>query len=207
MAKILFFTVLFIAILTGSSVANPLTIAMEKSKVDQLISIGPNNDIQIYGFSIREFIFYFIRSGVKGYIAGYEGRYTIPDECLDTDFQIHVGSKAWDAAGYLLTFWKHTSDEIINKVLLLVITIADEIMNDWGDGKVLIDLFQLYTRTGSIGKFVLALFLHALYTFPFLLVWGVVAVVFNTIFCYYIGGFAIGQFLSALVLANPYPWN
>ena len=207
MAKILFFTIVFIAILTGGSLANPLTLAMEKSKADQLISFGAKGDLQIYGFSIREFVFYFIRSGVKGYIAGYEGRYTIPPECLDTEFQEHVSTKAWDAAGYLLTFWKHSSDEIINKVLLLVIAVADEIMNDCGDGKILIDLFQLYSRTKSIGRFVLALFLNSLYTFPFLLVWGVIAVVFNSIFCYYVGGFAIGQFLSALVLANPYPWN
>uniref|UniRef100_A0A7S3N4H5 Uncharacterized protein n=1 Tax=Euplotes harpa TaxID=151035 RepID=A0A7S3N4H5_9SPIT len=207
MAKILFFTILVIAIATASTQDAQRSDYLVKVNSSSLISVGPNNDLQIYGFSIREFFFYFVRSGVKGYIAGYEGRYTIPEECLDNDFQIHVGEKTWDVLSYTVTFWKHSTDEILNKLILLVVTVADEIMNDCGDGKILIDLFQLFTRTGTIGKFVLALFLHSLYTAPFLLVWGAIAVVFNTIFCYYVGGYAVGQFLNALVLGNAYPWD
>lgn len=47
------------------------------------VTIGEKNDVELFGYSIRGFVFYFIRSGVKGYIAGYEGRYDIPSECLD----------------------------------------------------------------------------------------------------------------------------
>lgn len=82
--KILFITVVLLAL----SSAMPLieTSESKEFKVESLpfVTIGQDQDIQLFGWSFRSFVFYFIRSGVKGYIAGYEGRYDIPKECLDT---------------------------------------------------------------------------------------------------------------------------
>jgi hypothetical protein len=83
----------------------------------------------------------------------------------------------------------------------------DELMNDCGDGKVLIDLYKIFEQKKTVGKVLLRLFVNALYTFPILLVWGAVSLVFNTILCFYVGGYGTGQFLNALVNGAAWPWD
>lgn len=80
-------------------------------------------------------------------------------------------------------------------------------MNDCGDGKVLIDLYKIFSEQGTVVKVLLKLLVNGLYTFPFLLVWGAVSLVFNTILCFYVGGYGTGQFLSALVNGAAWPWD
>ena len=207
MGKILSLTILFLALLASTHALNLKETAPVKEESTPMITIGENNDFQIYGFSIRGLIFRFIRSGVRGYIAGYEGRFNIPAECLDTDFQEHFGDRFWDAFTTVFTFWRHTSETILNRVILLLVTVFDELMNDCGDGKILIDLFELWSRTGSVWRFGLALLLHTLYTFPVLLVWGVISIAGNLVFCYWLGGYGLGQFLNAFVNGQTYPWD
>ena len=188
------------------------TTEVEKLQQEQFsnlpfVTLGEANDIEVFGFSIRNIVFYFIRSGVKGYIAGYEGRFNIPKECLDDEFQVHVSQKAWDAVSVLATFWRQDNEIILNRVILLLVTLTDEIMNDCGDGKILIDLFQLYNSSGSILNMSLRLLFNALYTSPLLIVWGAISLAFNVIFCFWVGSYGIGQFLRTLVLGNPYIWD
>ena len=207
MGKILIFTITLLVIFSYTSATANYEVSEYKEESAPFISVGKDNDFQIFGFSIRGLIFRFIRSGVRGYIAGYEGRWQVPEECIDQEFQNHISLRAWEAFTTVFTFWKHSSDVILNRIILFVIAMADELMNDCADGKILVDLFQLFNRTGSIWRFALAIFLHSLYTFPFLLVWGTISVVFSSVFCFWVGGFGLGQFLNALVLGLAWPWD
>lgn len=83
MSKILFITVLLLALASAKATSGELIVENFDLERVPFVTMGGEGEMQLFGFSIRNVFFYFIKSGVKGYIAGYEGRYTIPKECLD----------------------------------------------------------------------------------------------------------------------------
>ena len=130
MAKILSLTILLIALIASAHAINLKEVTEQRAKTTALFTIGEDDDFQILGFSIRGIIFRFLRSFLKGYIAGYEGRYSVPGECLDVEFQKHVSSRAWSTLKTVFTFWKHSGEVITNQIVLFLIVVADEVMND-----------------------------------------------------------------------------
>ncbi|CAI2380732.1 unnamed protein product [Moneuplotes crassus] len=207
MAKILTLTIVLIALLTSAHALNIKEAVKVEEESTAIFAIGEDGDYQLFGFSFRGIFFSFVRSWLKGYIAGYEGRFSVPGDCVDKEFQSHVSERGWQAFTTVLTFWRHSSETIQNRVLMFLIVVADEVMNDCGGGLILIDLFNLWSDTGSIWRFGLRIFLHALYTFPLLAVWGVVSIACNLIFFFWGGGFGAGNFLQALIVGMGWPWD
>mmetsp|Transcript_2073 Transcript_2073/g.2342 ORF Transcript_2073/g.2342 Transcript_2073/m.2342 type:complete len:209 (-) Transcript_2073:52-678(-) len=207
MAKILSLTIVLIALIASAHAISVKELMDHRVQTTQIVSIGQEDDLQIFGFSIRGLIFRFARNWLKGYIAGYEGRFTVPGDCLDPDFQAHVSKRGWEAFTTVLTFWRHSKDEIANRIILFLVVVADEVMNDCGDGQVLVDLATLYTKTNSIWKFGLRILVHAIYTAPFLAFWGAFSIVCNLVTFFWGGGYGTGQFINALVVGLPWPWD
>ena len=207
MGKILTFTIILIVLLASAHAINLKEVVQEKTESTSILTIGEHGDFQLFGFSFRGLIFRVMKLWLKGYIAGYEGRYSVPAECFDQEFQDHVSKRGWEAFTTLLTFWRYSREIIENRIIMFAVVVADEVMNDCGDGQILVDLFNLYTSAGSIFKFVLRLAFHALYTSPFLIFWGVISTICNLIFFYWGGGYGAGQFLNAVVVGVSWPWD
>ena len=83
----------------------------------------------------------------------------------------------------------------------------DELMNDCGDGKILIDIFDQYSKTGTPLKFIGLLLVNTLKTLPLMIIWGAVGIIFNLIGVFWVGGFGTGKFLDNLINAAAWPWN
>ena len=83
MSKILFITVCLLVFTNAMADMQPVKTADFDLESLPFVTVGEENDFQIFGISLRGIIFYLAKLGVKGYIAGYEGRYDIPRECLD----------------------------------------------------------------------------------------------------------------------------
>lgn len=95
----------------------------------------------------------------------------------------------------------------MNRIILLAITIVDEIMNDCGDGKVLVDVAQLFMEKKTVTKVLIAMLVNSLYTLPLILVWGVIGIAGDLVLCFWLGGFGLGQVLNAVVNGAGWPWD
>ena len=88
-----------------------------------------------------------------------------------------------------------------NQMLMVLTTILSEIMNDCRDGKLIVDIYALFSTGWKTA--LLKYWWHSLYASPMIGFWNLVGIV-GTIIpgLQFYGGYGIGQVLRRLVIGN-----
>ena len=150
--------------------------------------------------ALRQWIYKGIKKELHGYIIGYENlsNTTLPEECLNVEFQDHFHKKLNIFLGNLFTGRNWNQFDFLNQLIGVATVAMSELMNDCNDGRVIVDTYELFSN--GLSSAALKLLWHTFYQFPMIIFFDIIFIV-GTIIpgLQYWGGYGLGQALRRFI--------